>query len=434
MSTEPTPQPGLGLPVGARVGIVCLHTDPYAEPGSGDVGGMNVVVRHVCEALAWLGVRVEVVTRLSDPHSPEREVVEGAVVHRVQAGPAHPLSKGAHEAVIDEFGARLAELGPFDLLHSQHWFSGMAALPVARERGIPHVQSFHSIAAAPDTDLSAGERPESPGRLAGEQFLARESDAVLAVSHAEARVVVERLGADPARVAVVHPGVDTDRFHPARLAPGDVVTDPCVGGHSTLPGTDRPSLVVAARLEPLKGVDLAIRALAELPAPRPMLRVAGGASADPGYVDTLAALGRELGVAQDVELLGARNRCDLAHLMREASLVLVPSHSETYGLVALEASASGVPVVAGLAGGLVEAVLDGVTGVLISSREPAAWAAAIARLLEDPGERARLGAAGRAHALRRDWGRVGEATLAQYQRILGTAHGTGRHTERTVEA
>lgn len=402
-----------------RVGMVCLHTDPYAPPGRGDVGGMNVVVRHVCEAMAAAGVEVEVITRHSDASVPRREEIDGVVTHRLPVGPTRVVPKGDHEALIEPFSRALAGLGPYDVLHSHHWFSGMAALPVARSWGVPHVQSFHSIAAPAGTPLAEGERPESPGRLMGEEYLAREGDAVVAVSNAEARTVIDRLGARPRCVAVVHPGVDTALFHPAAFPNGESApADPCTGTSPTVPPARRPSLVVAARLEPLKGVDLAIRALAALPEPRPVLRVAGGATADGAFVDSLAELAETLGVADDVELLGPLSRCDLADLMRSATMVLVPSHSETYGLVALEASASGVPVVASVAGGLVEAVLDGVTGVLVPTRDPADWASTIGRLLADPRERDRLGASGRVHALQRRWDRVGSAVVCCYEAVL----------------
>lgn len=385
-----------------NVGIVCLHTDPYAPPGSGDVGGMNVVVRHTCDALARADHRVEVVTRWSDPATPREEEIDGVVVHRLEVGPVRPVPKGDHEAFMTEFGRELALLGPMDLLHSHHWFSGIAALPVARSWGVPHLQSFHSIAAPERTDLSQGERPESPGRLQGEAYLAQHSDGVLAVSRAEALTALERLGAAPERLSVVYPGVDSALFTPASTPP-----------HG------RPSLLVAARLEPLKGVDLAIRALAQIPAAeRPLLRIAGGATAEASFGPGLLALADDLAVGGDVELLGPQSRADLALLMRTSSLVMVPSHSETYGLVALEAAASGVPVVAGATGGLVEAVRDGVTGVLVAGRDPADWAGTIRRLLADPQRRARLGAQGRAHAAGRTWDVVGDVVARTYRGVL----------------
>lgn len=366
---------------------------------------MNVVVRHTCDALARAGHRVEVVTRWSDPATPRHEEIDGVVVRRLAVGPARTVLKGENEAFMAEFGRELALLGPMDLIHSHHWFSGIAALPVARAWGVPHLQSFHSIAAPDRTDLSEGERPESPGRLQGEAFLAQRSDGVIAVSRAEALTALERLGAPPERLSVVYPGVDSTLFHPAAR--------PVVG---------RPSVLVAARLEPLKGVDLAVRALALLePGARPVLRIAGGATADDSFGPSLLALAAELGVADDVELLGPQSRPALAALMRESTLVLVPSHSETYGLVALEAAASGVPVVASATGGLVEAVRDGVTGLLVPGREPRDWAAAIGRVVGDRELRDRLGAQGRQHAVTRTWDVVGDVVARAYRSMLPSA-------------
>lgn len=364
---------------------------------------MNVVVRHTSQALAALGHRIEVITRRVDPDSPEVSEIDGVRVRRVTAGPTRVVPKGEHEAFIAPFREQLQALEPVDVVHSHHWFSGMAALPVAREWGVPHVQSFHSIAAPPVTALAEGERPESPGRLAGEAHLARRSDAVVAVSNAEASTAITRLGAPASRMWVVHPGVDTRVFHP--------LAEPPVA-------SDRPRVLAAARLEPLKGVDLAIRALARLPQPRPLLQVAGGATHGTEYVDSLIALTRELGVSDDVALLGPQSRDQLAQLMREAQIVLVPSHSETYGLVALEAAASGVPVIAGAVGGLREAVQHGVTGLLLTDREPRTWGAAMGRLLGSTDVREEMARAGRAHAREHGWDTTAGGMLAAYCALI----------------
>jgi D-inositol-3-phosphate glycosyltransferase len=367
---------------------------------------MNVVVLHQARALARLGHTVQILTRRSSPDVPAAiDLGDRLVLRFLDAGPARPLPKGGHELVIADFSARLDELDDVDVFHSHHWFSGMAALPVARRRGVPHLQSFHSIAADPSTPLSEGERPESPGRLAGEALLARESDAIVAVSAAEAHTVVERLGGDPARIAVVPPGVDGSLFHP------------WTGGRR---GTGY--VVAAARLQPLKGLDLAIEAVAGVPpAIRPDLIVAGEASADfGGYVDELHALAADRGIADAVHFIGPQSREDLAALLRESRLVLVPSHSETYGLVALEASASGVPVVASASGGLTEAVLDGVTGVVLASRNPRDWAAAIGDLLTDGERSAEFGRAGREHADGLSWEHSAATLAASYRHALGT--------------
>ncbi|ROP77486.1 D-inositol-3-phosphate glycosyltransferase [Frigoribacterium sp. PhB107] len=388
-----------------RIALVSLHTSPGAEPGSGDVGGMNVVVRNQAEALGAAGHEVEILTRRSSPDEPEAvELAPGVVLRFLTAGPVEAVPKGRHEEFVDEFRERLAELGPWDAIHSHHWFSGVAALPIARQRGIPHVQSFHSIAAADSTPLSHGERAESPGRLAGEAMLARESDAVVAISHAEAETVTSRLGGDPARVAIVLPGVDAELFRP--LAAGETAS--------------HPTVVVAGRLEPLKGPDLAIEAVAAVPAElRPELVIAGGASTEfAGYERDLAALADQSGL--DVRFLGPQTRPGLASLLREARLVLVPSHSETYGLIALEAAASGVPVVAASSGGLRESVVDGVTGVVLDSRDPAVWGETVTRLLGDGELWGRLARASRERALEHPWSLSAAELSDVYCRLVGS--------------
>lgn len=366
---------------------------------------MNVVVLHQARALAALGHSVDILTRRSSPElGGSRPLGPRLVIRFLDAGPEHPLPKGGHETVIDEFSSRLSELGPYDVFHSHHWFSGMAALPVTTERRVPHVQSFHSIAADPETPLSEGERPESPGRLAGEAHLARESDAVVAISAAEAQTVVTRLGGDPRRVVVVPPGVDADLFHP------------WTGGRR-----GSGYVVAAARLQPLKGLDLAIEAVAAVSADvRPDLIVAGEASTDfDGYVDELRSLADARGITEKVHFIGPQSRPDLAALLRESRLVLVPSHSETYGLVALEASASGVPVIASASGGLREAVVDDETGVVLDSRDPVVWGRTIERVLLDPDLGERLARGGRARAEALSWPQSAVSLVACYRELVG---------------
>lgn len=389
----PAPSPSL------RIALVCLHTSPASDPGIGDAGGMNVVVRNQAVALGALGHFVEVLTRRSSPDQPrETELAENVTLRFLDAGPAEPLAKGIHEEHIDAFRTAMEPFGPYDIVHSHHWFSGMAALPFARERGLPHLQSFHSIAAEHSSPLSEGERPESPGRLAGEAYLARESDAVIAISAAEAETVVQRLGGDAECVRVVSPGVDSLLFHPRERAA-------------------EPFVVVAGRLDPLKGFDLAIEAVARIPEDlRPALVVAGEESVDyRDYPDELKALADERGIGDSVRFVGPQSRADLAGLLGEALVVAIPSHSETYGLVALEAAASGTPVVAAAAGGLREAVVDGVTGLVLRSREPGVWAEAIGRILQDPALRASLSVTARVRATGLSWAHSADALVAVYR-------------------
>jgi D-inositol-3-phosphate glycosyltransferase len=389
----------VGTPL--SIAVVALHTSPFAAPGSGDVGGMNVLVRATAERMASAGHRVEVITRRFSPDLPAVSTrPSGVVLRLVDAGPAALRPKGEQEAFVAAFRAGLNAIGHVDIVHSHHWLAGMAGLPFARERRVPHVQSFHSIAADPATPLSEGERPESAGRLRGEQLLATASDGVVAVSRAEEGTIVERLHADPAHVHVVLPGVDAALFHG--------------GSRRTTP---RPYVVTAARIEPLKGLDLAIRALAAVPeAVRPDLVIAGGPT--DGYewhLDELSSLARRLDVGERVSFAGPLSRDDLAITFAHASAVLVPSHSETYGLVALEAAASGVPVLASASGGLCEAVRP---SSLVSSRDPAEWAARLEALLTDHTLWTSLSSAGRRFALARTWDRTAHETIDVYRRLL----------------
>ncbi|WP_241982048.1 glycosyltransferase [Cryobacterium sp. TMT3-29-2] len=393
-----------------RIALVCLHTSPGAEPGSGDAGGMNVVVRHQAEALASAGHHVEILTRRSSPGSEIVQLSPGVTLRFLDAGPARPVPKGDHEGFIDAFRVQMDALGPYDVIHSHHWFSGMAALPLARRRGTPHVQSFHSIAAAASTPLSAGERPESPGRMAGEAWLAQESDALVAISEAEADTIVQRLGGSPERISIVLPGVDGILFRPTDVRAGSLSGPIDIRGYA----------VVAGRLQPLKGLDLAIEAIAAVPEQiRPELVIAGDASADyDGYIDELRALAARHGIERSVRFVGPQSRVDLALLLSGARVVLVPSHSETYGLVALEAAASGVPVVAAAAGGLREAVLDGDTGVVLDSRDPQVWAGALTQILSNPAFARRLSLAARERAEHLDWPRSADGLVTVYRSLV----------------
>ncbi|WP_235019962.1 glycosyltransferase [Ruania rhizosphaerae] len=395
-----------------RIALLSLHTSPGARPGAGDVGGMNVVIRELAKELARHGCAVDVITRRTDPHEPEvRELDPGVQLRVVTAGPREVRPKREHEAFVPAFAAALAAGPRYDVVHAHHWYSGLAAEPAVARWGVPLVQSFHSIAAPAHTDLTEGERPESPGRLAAEAHLAERADALLAVSAAERRTIIERLGAAADRVHVVPPGVDTEQFHP--MTPRPEV------GRSR--GSGPGYLLVAARLEPLKGVELAIKTLALLDRDtRPDLVICGGATAGyDDYVASLHTLVAERGLEDRVRFLEPQDRSELAALMREATLVLNPSHSETYGLTALEAAASGVPVVVAASGGLVEAVRDDETGRILDSRDPRDWADVVGGLLADPAARERMGAAGRAHAEEHTWGRMAEGSLAVYESVLG---------------
>ncbi|UQN14574.1 glycosyltransferase [Gulosibacter sp. ACHW.36C] len=401
------------------IAFVVLHTSPVDEPGTKDAGGMNVVVRAQAEVLARAGHRVELVTRRQRPDEPAVvELAPNLRLHSLTAGPARTIEKGEHEALIDEFRDALAALlrdVPVDVIHGEHWFSGIAALPVARELGVPLVQSFHSIAADASLPLSAGERAESPGRLEGEARLARESDALVVISDAERETAIERLGAAPERIFVVPPGVDQTVFYPADA----VVAAPGAG-------RDRPRLIVGGRLHPLKSIDLAIDAVAKLPeASRPDLVVVGAPPPDSlDYERSLHDAVARHGLDERVRFTGPLSRAGFAGEMRESDLLLMPSHSETFGLVVLEAAACGLPAIAYRSGGLAESVRHNETGLLVDTREPADWAAAIARVLGDAGLYERLATTALAHARAMSWDASAGQLLEVYRELVnGAARG-----------
>jgi D-inositol-3-phosphate glycosyltransferase len=371
---------------------------------------MNVYLVGIAEALARAGVEVELITRDAGEGAPDARTPGGVPVRFLRAGPLAPVPKGELPALAPEFARSLAELPRFHVVHSHYWLSGLAALPAARAWSAPHILSLHTVAALKNQRLASGDRPEPAERLGGERMLVRASARTVTATDAERLAVLDAAGPGLRgdRVVVVSPGVDPELFHPRPPLAG-VVFD--------------PYLLVLARIQPLKGIELAIEAVAALPTDRrPLLVVAGGTS--PGHDDYAARL---LGLAERsgarVEFLPARSRPATAALLAGAALLLVPSHSETFGLVALEAAASGTPVVAAASGGLVEAVADGVSGVLVSDRDPERWAAAIDRLLADPRRLAELGASAAEHAARHTWAGTAEQLRQVYRRAIEESAG-----------
>jgi D-inositol-3-phosphate glycosyltransferase len=382
-----------------------MHTSPAESAGTRDAGGMNVLLLAVATALASRGVEVDLLTRASAAPS-ARPIADGVTLRELRAGPPGPLPKTGLVELADEFGeavAKLARVGPrYDIIHAHYWLSGIATLPVAIEIGLPFVQSFHTLAAMKNGFLAPGQEPEPEARVLSEMFLANQAGAVIAGSAAEVSALIDEVRAPADRVWVIPPGVDTELFRPARAAAADLPLRAELG----IPG-GRPILVVAGRVQPLKDQELAIRALAELHRLRgskPVLVIAGEPPpGDHGYLDSLRALAAELRVSADVRFPGALTRESLADLLAVASVTLVPSRSETFGLVALESAASGTPVVGFRGSGLLASVADGRSGVLVDSRDPRDWAHTLDQLLGKPRSLARLSATARSHAEDNTW-------------------------------
>lgn len=391
-----------------------MHTSPTARPGAGDAGGMNVYLASVAGPLVAQGLDVDLLTRRVHPDEPRMEdLASGARLVRVEAGPLEALAKGRLARHVGEFAEGMAHIADYDLVHSHYWLSGVAGLAVARALEVPHVLSLHTVAALKNATLPHGDAPEPAHRVRWERDLARASALTVAATRAEATAIETFYGIGPDAVDVITPGVDHGLFRPDGALPGGRPGDLL---------RSRPSgyLLMVGRTQPLKGQDLAIEALAAMdPATRPPLVLAGDTS--PGheaYRAHLQDLVRDLGLVDDVDFEPAVTRAELARLLRGAALLLVPSHSETFGLVSLEAAASGLPVVAARVGGLAEAVSDGVSGVLVDGFDPHVWAGTVARLLGDADALAAMRAGARAYAVTFSWQAVAERLAADYRTLL----------------
>ena len=393
--------------------MVSLHTSPVAQPGSGDSGGMNVSILSLAEQLARRGATVDLLTRaVGEPG--ERELFDGVTLHELAAGPKGQLDRNQLAAAADEFGEAVASLTGrrqprYDVIHAHYWLSGLATLPVALELKLPFVQSFHTLAAMKNETGSA----EPERRVRTEMYLANQATAVVAGSAAEATALIDLARAPADRVWVLPPGVDIELFTPRRADAAAVR----IRAQLSIAG-DRPILAVVGRLQPLKDQKLAIRALSLL-GPDPVMVIAGEPPpGDESYANSLRELARQGG---DVRFMGALSREHLADLLAAAAITIVPSRSETFGIVALESAASGTPVVAFRGSGLLESVADGVSGILVDTREPADWANTIGSLLDDRLRLDALSASARHHAEPFTWAASATAMLALYESLIESA-------------
>jgi D-inositol-3-phosphate glycosyltransferase len=360
-----------------RVAMLSVHTSPLAQPGSGDGGGMNVYVRALASALARAGVPVDVLTRAQHPsHAPCVEVEPGFRVLHVRAGPCAPVPLRDLPDLVGEFtdAARdaLVTVGDHDVLHANYWVSGAVGHRLKHELDLPLVTTFHTLERV-KAEVGLGD--DIPVRPRVEAEVVRCADLVVASTREEHDQLVRHYGADPERIEIIAPGVDHTVFHPGDRA--------AARRHLGLAGG--PVLLFVGRIQPLKGADLAVRALADVRDRSSRLVVVGGPSGPDGVgeVETLHALVAELGLEHRVHFVAPQPHHALVEYYRAADVCVVPSRSESFGLVALEAAACGTPVVAADVGGLRLLVDDGVTGFLIGERDPAEYAARIDRVLRD---------------------------------------------------
>ena len=403
--------------------MISVHTSPLAQPGTGDAGGLNVYVAETARELARRGIDVEIFTRATTAADPEVvELAPGVRVENVLAGPFEGLGKNDLPGQLCAFAAGVMRAqaarpeGWYDLVHSHYWLSGQVGWVAADRWQIPLVHTMHTMARVKNLHLAAGERPEPPGRELGEAQVVGAADRLIANTVAEAGELVDLYEADPGKVVVVPPGVDLRTFHPGeRMA---------ARRDLGIPATARLVLFVG-RIQPLKAPDVLIRAAAEIRRRRPswgddlLVGVLGGASgAGLEHPEALSELVAAEGMTAHVRLVPPVDRAELARWYRAADLVAVPSYSESFGLVAIEAQACGTPVVAARVGGLPTAVGD--AGVLVDGHATSDWADAIEGLLADDLRRLALSRRARAHAEQFGWGATTDALVAAYEGAVAT--------------
>lgn len=382
-----------------------VHTSPLLQPGVGDAGGMNVFVRELGASLAQAGVSVRVYVRRDDPDQPDVVVVEpGFEVRHVDAGD-YDLPKERLVEVLDRFadavGAEIAASGDVSAIHANYWLSGVVGHRLKHELGVPLVSTFHTLGRV---KASAGDH-ESLRRIEAETAVVGCSDLITAANRVEAMQLIDLYDARPERIEQVPPGVDRAFFSPGDRA----------GARRALHLDDRPVVLFVGRMQPLKGASLAVEALASMKRRDARLVLVGGPSGHDGEAE-LAAVRRvtaAAGLHDRVVIVAPQPHHLLSTYYRAADVCVVPSRSESFGLVALEAAACGVPVVAAAVGGLRTLVEDGRSGYLVDHREPAAFAACLDRIIDDPESAAAMGAAGVALAQRYAW----SSTAVRLRRI-----------------
>jgi D-inositol-3-phosphate glycosyltransferase len=404
-----------------RVATLMVHTSPLDQAGTGDAGGMNIYVVEAAQNMAAMGVQVDIFTRRTNTDIADVvEVSPGVRVIQLNVGPVSGVTKEQLPKLIPELSVAFTQAmshDHYDVIHSHYWISGKVAMPVAKELGIPLVHTMHTMARVKNLNLAEGETPEPMIRVQGETQVVAAADALVANTDAEAASLVSLYEACPDNVLVVSPGVNLKVFTPGsgRASAREVVDL----------DKDAHIITFVGRIQPHKGPEVLIRAIAEMVSHSPHLRqklitnIIGGASgANQSEVERLKELVSWLGIADVVRFAPPVPREDLPQWYRASDLVCVPSYSESFGLVALEAQACGTPVVATAVGGLRTAVADGISGVLVDGHDPRAWSSILARLLQEPQRRVLLSMGAVEHASHFGWDATSRGTLDIYDRVL----------------
>ncbi len=415
-----------------RIAMLSVHTCPLATLGGKDTGGMNVYVRELARELGGRGIAVDVFTRSQDPHVPRvRWLGKNARVIHVPVGAEQPLDKNtlwqylpAFAAWVQSFAAR--EGLHYDVMHSHYWLSAMAAREL-RQQGwtAPIVHMFHTLAAMKEVVGEKKGYREDGRRLRAEREITRFVDAIVAATPLDREQMIQHYDAPPERITVISPGVNLELFHPRSCEQARVrVGTPCALSE------DAHMLLYVGRMDPLKGVDDLLRALPyvvqdmppEWPGRLCMALIGGDAeSSDESLRQEMARLEQlkeDLGIGAFTTFLGRRDQDELPYYYSSADICIVPSHYESFGMVALEALACGTPVIASRVGGLTYIVEDGLNGFLVPQGDPVALANRICQLIEDCQLRRQMGLYGVEMAQEFAWPRVADRIVKLYENVL----------------
>ncbi|WP_426996529.1 D-inositol-3-phosphate glycosyltransferase [Pseudarthrobacter sp. N5] len=397
-----------------RVAFLSLHTSPMEQPGSGDAGGMNVYIRALASALAENGVEVEIFTRSTAANQPAVEHPDpGVCVHNVLAGPPRKLPKEELPELLHSMVAEIEQIrlrqphGRYDVIHSHYWVSGMAGLELSELWGIPLVHTMHTMAKVKNLLLQSGERPEPRRRELGEHRIVDGAARLIANTGAEAAELVAHYDADFDHIDIAPPGVDLAVFTPAFRSRSRAE-------RGVLPSTFH--LLFAGRIQRLKGPQILVEAAALLRSRRPdidlQVTILGELSGAKDF--NLKSLVSASGMDDVVTHHPPVSAPELAGWYRSADVVVMPSFSESFGLVALEAQACGTPVVATRVGGLSRAICHGRTGLLVEGHGAGDWTDVLEALYDDPATREDMGRAASVHAQNSGWQRTAAITLESY--------------------
>ena len=409
-----------------RIAVLSYHTCPLATLGGKDAGGMNVYVRDLARVLGREGIHLDVFTRSQDEHVPHvlHDLGFGNRVAHIPSGPEYPLPKEEMVKHIPEFVDNILAFARkkecrYDLIHSHYWMSGIAAEKLASEWDAPVIQMFHTLGKLKQKVAQNAEEAEGNYRIKGELQVIEKVDKIIASTETEKAQLESLYGADPVKIDVISPGVDTSHFYPI---PPDEAKE-FVG----IP-EDKTMILFVGRIEPLKGIRTLLKAIGDLlengkSGKDLCLAVIGGELESKNGQESadkklLTGMRDEFGLGDMVTFLGKRSQDTLPYYYSAAELVVMPSHYESFGMVALESMACGTPVIASLVGGLIHLVEDGVTGYHVPVEDPIALSNRINSLLEDRALRYRMGHDAFAFAKKFDWGNISERMVQVYSDLI----------------